>query len=190
MSTDLPADLSLWDERCMRQFIEANSAVFRVFASRYVDDPDAIDDFLQEAYIRLWTYRRTAGQVKSLRNYFFTILHNVIVSHYDAFGFHRALPLEAAGDGDIPDDSSLFRRIVEAESAQLIADALRRLSPQSREVLRLLLEGKSMPEIADALGLSLNTVRTVKYRALKRLSDLLSKDDFLLLLFLLGGASL
>lgn len=46
MSTDLPADLSLWDERCMRQFIEANSAVFRVFASRYVDDPDAIDDFL------------------------------------------------------------------------------------------------------------------------------------------------
>ena len=48
----------------------------------------------------------------------------------------------------------------------------------------------SLPEIADALGLSLNTVRTVKYRALKRLSDLLSKDDFLLLLFLLGGASL
>ena len=190
MSTDLPADLSLWDERCMRQFIEANSAVFRVFASRYVEDPDAIDDFLQEAYIRLWTYRRTAGRVKSLRNYFFTILHNVIVSHYDAFGSHRALPLEAAGDGDIPADSSLFRRIVEAESAQLIADALRRLSPQSREVLRLSLEGKSMPEIADALGLSLNTVRTVKYRALKRLSDLLSKDDFLLLLFLLGGASL
>ena len=41
-----------------------------------------------------------------------------------------------------------------------------------------------MPEIADALGVSLNTVRTVKYRALERLSTLLSREDFLLLLLL------
>lgn len=36
MNRKLPADISLWDEECMRIFIEDNSAMFRVFASRYV----------------------------------------------------------------------------------------------------------------------------------------------------------
>lgn len=79
MNRKLPADISLWDEECMRIFIEDNSAMFRVFASRYVADPDAIDDFLQEAYIRLWTHRAAIGQVASLRNYFFTLLHHIIM---------------------------------------------------------------------------------------------------------------
>lgn len=48
------------------------------------------------------------------------------------------------------------------------------------------MEGKSIPEIAQELDLSINTVKTVKYRALKRLSSLLSKEDFLLLLLLLA----
>ena len=38
MENELPSDLSIWDERCMKIFIETNSALFRVFASRYVKD--------------------------------------------------------------------------------------------------------------------------------------------------------
>lgn len=48
------------------------------------------------------------------------------------------------------------------------------------------MEGKSIPEIAQELDLSINTAKTVKCRALKRLSSLLSKEDFLLLLLLLA----
>lgn len=63
MENELPSDLSIWDERCMKIFIETNSALFRVFASRYVKDIDIIDDFLQEAYIKLWTHRKSIGEV-------------------------------------------------------------------------------------------------------------------------------
>ena len=42
----------------------------------------------------------------------------------------------------------------------------------------------SMRSIADALGITVNTVKTVKYRALKRLSQLLSREDFHFLLLL------
>lgn len=72
------------------------------------------------------------------------------------------------------------------ESAQLITEALKKLSKQSNQVLLMSMEGKSIPEIAQELDLSINTVKTVKYRALKRLSSLLSKEDFLLLLLLLA----
>ena len=44
------------------------------------------------------------------------------------------------------------------------------------------LEGKSFDEIAQALDLSVNTVRTVHYRMLKRLGELLSPEDFKVLM--------
>ena len=67
-------DISSWTENDMEEFIKVNSSMFHAFASRYVDDAEIIDDFLQEAYIKLWTHRKTIGKVSSPRNYFFTIM--------------------------------------------------------------------------------------------------------------------
>ena len=183
MNRKLPADISLWDEECMRIFIEDNSAMFRVFASRYVADPDAIDDFLQEAYIRLWTHRAAIGQVASLRNYFFTLLHHIMDKQ--SYLSRKDIPIDEKEVQELPSDTSLFGNIIEAESSCLIAEALKKLSSQSRQVILLSLEGQSIAQIADELHVTVNTVKTVKYRALKRLSELLSKEDFLLLFFLL-----
>lgn len=184
MKYELPTDLSSWDENCMKVFIETNSAKFRAFASRYIDDPDAIDDFLQEAYIRLWTHRKSIGEVKSLRNYFYSLLYHIILDKHP-YSSPRCTSLEAPEIQEIASDTSLFHHIVEVESAQIIADALKKLSGQSKQILLMSMDGKSMPEIAEELKLSINTVKTVKYRALKRLSNMLSKEDFLLLLLLL-----
>lgn len=185
MENELPSDLSIWNERCMKIFIETNSALFRVFASRYVKDIDIIDDFLQEAYIKLWTHRKSIGEVKSLRNYFYTLLYHTILDKQASTPTHK-VSIESPEIQEIPSDSSLFHHIVEMESAQLITEALKKLSKQSNQVLLMSMEGKSIPEIAQELDLSINTVKTVKYRALKRLSSLLSKEDFLLLLLLLA----
>lgn len=184
MGNELPSDLSIWDESCMKRFIETNSALFHAFASRYVKDNSLIDDFLQEAYIKLWTYRKSIGRVESLRNYFYTLLYHTILDKQQ-YVSDPNLPIESLHTNEIPLDSSLFHRIVETESAQLIAEALKKLSKQSNQIILMSMEGKTMPEIAQELNLSINTVKTVKYRALKRLSGLLSKEDFLYLLFLL-----
>lgn len=182
---NLPKDISLWDEECMQRFIEENSVMFHAFAGRYVDDTDTIDDFLQEAYIRLWTHRSTIGKVNSLRNYFFTLLHHIIIDK-QSYLPRRDSSLDEKEVQEMTADSSLFGQIIETESSYLIAEALKKLSPQSRQIILLSIDGQSMPQIAELLHISVNTVKTVKYRALKRLSELLSKEDFLLLLFLLN----
>lgn len=185
MRRELPADISVWNEECMQMFIEENSAMFRAFAGRYVADSDTIDDFLQEAYIRLWTHRAAIGKVDSLRNYFFTLLHHIIIDK-QSYLPRQGTPIDEKEVQELVSDTSLFGNIIEAESSRLIAEALRKLSPQSRQVILLSLEGQSMAQIADKLSVTVNTVKTVKYRALKRLSEFLSKEDFLLLLFLLN----
>ncbi len=185
MKRELPADISLWDEKCMQIFIEENSAMFRVFASRYVTDMDMINDFLQEAYIRLWNHRASIGRVDSLRNYFFTLLYHIIVDKRSYLS-RNDISLEEKEVLELTSETSLFESIIEAESSHLIAEALKKLSSQSRQVILFSIEGKNMAQIAEELHVTVNTVKTVKYRALKRLSELLSKEDFLLLLFLLN----
>jgi DNA-binding NarL/FixJ family response regulator len=66
------------------------------------------------------------------------------------------------------DDYVRQRDAVEAESP------LARLSPREREVLQLVVEGKSSAEIADILFLSPNTVETYRSRLMQKLgiSDL------------------
>ena len=76
--------------------------------------------------------------------------------------------------------------MIEAESSCLIAEAIQKLTPQSRKVILMTLQENNMNEIADALNISINTVKTIKYRALKQLSEYLSKEDFLLLLLFLS----
>lgn len=182
--SELPLDISTWDETSMQCFIKAYSARFHVFASRYVNDPELIDDFLQEAYIKLWSHRKKIGKVTSIQNYFLTILRNTILDKWTYFS-QSEKDKRNPEHLDISSDETFMQHLIEAESADLIAQAIRKLSPQSQQVIRMTIDGNSMQEIADTLQLTVNSVKTVKYRAIKRLSELLSKEDFLLVLFLI-----
>ena len=64
----------------------------------------------------------------------------------------------------------------------MIGEAIMQLSPQSRQVMQMTLDEMSLADIAAALDVSVNTVKTIKYRALKRLATMLLREDFLLLL--------
>ncbi len=79
---------------------------------------------------------------------------------------HRYLS-QKISDG-LVDDYMRQRQAAEAKSP------LARLSPREREVLQLVVEGKSSAEIADILSLSLKTVETYRSRLMRKLgiSDL------------------
>lgn len=185
MKKELPSNLADWDEHCMRDFIEQNSSSFYVFASRYVDDKETINDFLQEAYIKLWTHRKTIGTVKSPRNYFFTIIRNVILDNWTYFQQSNQ-EKDTQAYLNVASNETFIEHIIETESSYFIAQAIQKLSPQSQQVILMTMQENSMNEIAEALHITVNTVKTVKYRALKLLSERLTKEDFLLLLFFLS----
>lgn len=184
----MSSDISKWDDKCFQAFIRENAAVFRVFASRYVHDLDVVDDILQEAYIKLWVNRKKIGTVRSPRNYFFTIIKNTI---FDYKGYFQPENMERDLENyeKISDDDFFLQNIIETEASRMIARAIMKLSPQSQRVILMGLDGESMKDIAKELNVTLNTVKTIKYRALERLSEWLSRDDFLLFMGLLGGTS-
>jgi RNA polymerase sigma-70 factor, ECF subfamily len=83
-------------------------------------------------------------------------------------------PLEA-----LPEDlaqANLVEQLEDRERVRLVHQALERLGPEDRRILWMtLVEGRKPGEIAAALGLSSEVVRTRKLRAVKKVTDLIEK---------------
>jgi RNA polymerase sigma factor (sigma-70 family) len=79
----------------------------------------------------------------------------------------------------LPEDlaqSSLAQQHEDEERKTLVHNALERLGPEDRSILSMtLVEGRKPGEIAAALGLTSEVVRTRKMRAVKKVADLIGK---------------
>ena len=86
---------------------------------------------------------------------------------------------------ELPDGGVTFSELlIQEETYRLISKAIVALPRQSGNIMRLILEGKQNKEISEILGISVTTVKTLKYNALKMLKTML-KGYFPLLLFIL-----
>lgn len=177
MDYNYSLNIAQWDEKALEDFILKNSSLFFAFAYRYMKQDDEIEDLLQECYLKLWRDRKKTGTLSSPINYLFTMIKNGALNKIDR---NRKIDIGIAYD--VSDDTDFYNNIIEAESNMIIAQAVSTLSSQSQEVLELVIAGKSLDEIATILNLSINSVKTVKYRAITKLSQILPKK--LLSLFL------
>ena len=63
-------------------------------------------------------------------------------------------------------------------------EAIDTLPAQSGRIIKLSLEGKQNKEISENLGISVNTVKSLKYKAMDTLREVLKDYFYLLLVFL------
>ena len=80
-------------------------------------------------------------------------------------------------------DPDFLHEITYQETLRILHQAIDTLPPQTRKIILLGLNGKNNNEIAEALNISVNTVKTQMKIAYKTLRQL--KDPMLFLLFLL-----
>lgn len=109
-----------------------------------------------------------------LRSWLFTIAHNVVVNLYRAS--RPQAPLEAALA--LPDPIMLLEDAVVAdEERHRLLDALRRLSPEQRQVVELRMAGLTGPEIAQVMGRSHGAIKMLQLRAFAQLRLLLAEEQ-------------
>ena len=153
-----------------------------MIARRIVEDEDVAKDLVQEIFIRLWEKRETYDFRETADIFLYVSVRNKC---FDYLRSRKNLPLQeglsAAGN------EYFFRDIlIEEETYRIIMEAIDALPVQSGRVIKLSLEGKQNKEIAEILGISVNSVKTLKYNALSTLKEVL-KDHFYILIILLLG---
>lgn len=134
-------------------------------ALRGLDDRGLAEDAVQETFLRAWRSRdRFDPALGSLRTWLFAILRGVVI---DTLRRQRVRPVvaeasqpEVAAADDI--DAAILGWQVE--------EALRRLSPEHREVLvEVRLRGRSQADLARRLGVPVGTVKSRAHYALRAL---------------------
>lgn len=159
----------------LRQLHEQHGAALLGFAARLTHNPDLARDVVQDVLLRAWRHPEIVGSdERAARAWLFTVTRNLVIDRWRSAA-HR---YETATDVSTLADRTPARE--DATSAVLdrwlIADALRSLSPQHREVVvAAYYEGRPLAEIARSLGVPEGTVKSRLHYGLRSLRLLLQE---------------
>ena len=167
-------------ERYFKEFYSRQFATSATFCTQFLNNRALGEDIAQEAFLRLWKkINDEEYDIQNLRAFLYTTCRNLC---YDYIRTHSVVlesitpeTINILTDGDL-----LLDEITRLETVRLIREAIHQLSGRKLDIILLSVSGKSNQEIADALNISINTVKTLKKDAYSQLRTLL-KDEILLL---------
>ena len=165
------------NNRVFKVFFEENFSSIVMFADKYLDDMEAAADVAQECFIRLWHGNQTFESEDKVKGFLYTTARNLALNELK----HDAIVSRYVQKGMLESEEYLRDNVVEEEVYAIIYKAIDELAPQSRKVILLSLQDLSK------LGISVNSVRTLKQNAYKRLKGLLK--EYFYFLFLLDFTS-
>ncbi|MBQ7898886.1 MAG: RNA polymerase sigma-70 factor [Bacteroidales bacterium] len=152
-----------------------------VFADRYVDDKALSADITQDVFFKLWERRTDFTDQLKIRSFLYTAVHNRALNelaHRRTVRDHEDLL------NRFTVDEIFHERVIEEETYRMMLEEIDRLPRQMREIMLRALEGMQNKEIAADLGISVETVHSLKKIAYRKLRESL-KDEYYFLLLLL-----
>ncbi len=161
------------------------------FAMRFLKSREYAEDVFQDAFTVIWQGRRFINPDISFSSYLYTIVRNRVLNQLRDLDNQDKLKEQILAQAvDYTEDTK--HRIMADDLRHLIACAMQQLTVRQREVFRMSREEQmSHQEIADALGISINTVQEHISTSLRVLRVYLEKHkvlgaDLILLLICLN----
>ena len=152
-----------------------------MFANQYVEDDALAADIVQECFVKLWQLRDDFMYVHQIKSFLYTSVRNKSLNELE----HTKVMNEYAQKVmEMGKDSFFQDKVIAEESYRILVDAIDKLPPQMKNIMRLALEGKTNPEIAEALNISGETVHSQKKIAYRKLRGYLKDYYYLLFYFL------
>lgn len=143
----------------------AHADAVRRFVAGYVADTQHREDIVQETFARAWkNIDRIDTENGNPRSFLFSIAHNVVVDQWRARSRRPEVltheDATVATDDDV--DASLERI--------LLAESMHRLSAEHRRVIKALyFDDMTLADAADRLGVSVGTIKSRSYYAVRAL---------------------
>ena len=176
----------------MKMFSPGSDKLFEVFfrehyprycyhANLIVEDKDMAEDVVQEAFAGLWEKWDEFDDESSAKAWLYTVVWHKALNQLR----HEKVKLKSRPylASDEVDDRDYLNDLIKAELFGQIHQAIESLPEGCRNIFKLsYFEGLKNQEIADALQLSVNTIKTQKARALQLLRLKFDLSQFALFL--------
>lgn len=167
------------DESALRELFHQYYMPLCIYSFHITDSFEQSEDIVQEFFIAFWEKKLYNSITTNLRSYLFQSIRNAsltAVEKQNKYIFHDLEEEAYSPIDELYDEEELKLRL------QTLLDELTNLPEQGYKVLvAIAIEKKKYKEVAEELGISVNTVKTHLSRALKYLR---SKNLLLSLIFL------
>jgi RNA polymerase sigma-70 factor (family 1) len=152
-----------------------------LFATGMLPAGEAAADLVQEAFVALWQRMDSFDDLAAIKVFLYLTVKNKCLNIYK---HEKVIRRYNHTQPAAPEEKHIMLRLIEAEVAGEVQQALQQLPPGCRQVIHLsFFEGLRNQEVAARLHVSVNTVKTQKTRALRLMREILKSQPCHLLLF-------
>lgn len=154
---------------------------------KYLKVHELAEDMVQSSFLKIWEKRVTLNRVERFDHFLFRIARNEMTDHFrkNITRDKHQQRLRELFDEEADNPEEL---LISKQNRKRIADVIRELTPQQQTAYRLSRdEGLSYQQIAEQMGLSVNTVKVHISLALKALRSFFAgqKNEFLMMIVIL-----
>lgn len=139
-----------------------------LFADEFVKDTGVAEDLVQEFYVRLWEDKYLSDVLPvALSSYLFTSVRNACIK----YGVKKDVLKNSSGIADFDAPVESVMTIDEPEIHRVIKE-MELLPEQTRRVVEgVVIKELKYKEVAQELNISVNTVKTLLHRGIKKLQE-------------------
>ena len=138
------------------------------FSRRFVD-ADSAEDIVQEVFISFWKKRADFSQLMPIKSFLYTSVRNKCLNH-----IRDEVVRQKHLNTSIDMEASYDNEVIEEETFNLLYNEIMHLPTASQQIMLLAMNGLKNPDIAEELGISVNTVKTQKKIAYAKLKTNMS----------------
>lgn len=170
------------NRKVFKNFFNKNYEDLVIYANGYLFDVAASEDIVQEVFIYIWENAQKMNIESSLRGYIFTMVRNRCLNYLKSLKItddYKTLDMNISMITEHVFDSTTEqnKKIVYHQILKIVDT----LPDRMQKIVRLkFLHNYKYKEIADELGVSVNTVKTQLKRAKFKISELITSILILL----------
>jgi len=167
----------------LKEIFDSYYEALVLYANRFIPLKTECEDLIQDLFVTLWEKKQVFPDEISLKVYLYKSTRNKcynILKHNKVKEQYSESTLKS-----LHDDNLFLKHILEEEIVRQLHDAIELLPERKKEIIKLALKGLKNNEIAENLGIKLQTVKTLKSQSYKILRDQF-KDLTSIIYFLLA----
>ena len=167
-------ELEAGNENCLNMLFDNYYRALCVYAFRFVSDGDDVEDIVQEVFVSFWMNKKRTVFSGSLRSYLF----GAVAKAAAKFATRRAKIM--FDDVEKYVDQNEFTRLRDNVYARVEA-----LPEKTKNIFKaVVLDNMTYQQVGERFGITVNTVKTMYYRALKQLKEELGGNAVVLFFIL------
>ena len=155
-------------------FYSLNTPLIK-FSMMYIHQKEVAEEIVSDVFVKCWVNRKSLSEVRNIDTYLFVAVKNQSLNHLKKYSHIHLVQVEDTNEVRFVKPFTPQEALEKKELLFKMEQSIEELPQQCRIIFRLIKEeGIKYKEVAEILNISPRTVQTQLFRAMKKLSLVLS----------------